>query len=238
MDITGITVVYNTKDLLDRAYRSVRKFHPDMKIIIVDNSNKHDGCAQYTQLLPLNDCNVVCIYPGRNIGHGDGMHTALLKVKTKYALIFDSDIEIINSPVKAMLEMFEPDTYGVGYIETTGLDGYEYGVHAHHKYEKSMRYLHPYFQLISVEQYFNFYRYVHHGAPCYLAMLDIHKRGLGSKIIKEFPGLGHTAGKGCGWTGDPDLKYVKHDTRGTRSTRLNNGQGEIEPGWVWNKGLV
>jgi hypothetical protein len=209
-----------------------------MPLIIVDNSTQCDPCRRYTKLLSMDDVNMNCIAPVDNIGHGPGMHLALQRVKTKYALIFDSDAEFLDSPVEAMVQQMEDSTYGVGYIEKTGLDGYEYGAHRHHRQEEPMRYLHPYFQLISVRRYFDFHPYVHHGAPCYLAMLDIHKQHLGDKIIKEFPGLGHTAGKGWTWVGNPNLKYIRHDTRGTRDVRLAAGKGEIEPGWVLNRGLV
>lgn len=234
--ITGITVSYNSHALLARAYESVRRHHPEMPIIIVDGSDANNRCRQY--VATRKDRLLSTVLCTTNIGHGRGMDLALRRVKTRYALVFDSDIEMLRSPVQAMLDMMEEDTYGVGYIEITGLDGYEYGAQRHHRQQESMRYLHPYFQLIQVAQYNRFHPYVHHGAPCYLAMLDIHKRGLSERIVKEFPGLGHTGGVGWNWKANPALPYIRHDTRGTRDLRLKAHQGEIEPGWVLNRGLV
>ena len=237
-NLTGITVTCNCKALLERAYKSIRVFHPDMPLMIVDGSDKQNSCHDYVKNLPYSDPLVSIRCFDYNIGHGLGMDFALQRVATEYALIFDSDIEMKKSPIDGMLAEFDEDTYGVGYIERTGLDGYEYGAHKHHKNEPEMRYLHPYFAIISVARYKEFWPFVHHGAPCYLAMLDIHKKGLSDKIIKEYPGLGHTAGKGWNWIGNPNLGYVRHDTRGTRDILLAQKRPEIEPGWTLNRGLV
>lgn len=186
-NVTGITVCFNTKDSMKRAYESVRKFCPSMPIIIINGSDANDLCTHYVKSL-VSDLTTV-ISPGRNIRHGRGMHMGISQAKTKYALIFDSDIEMLKSPVSQMLAMMEDDTFGVGSITKTGLDGFGYGKKSHHKRTGYMLYLSPYFQLINISNYENFHRYIHHGAPCYLAMRDIHKKGLSNKIIKEFPGL-------------------------------------------------
>ena len=226
--ITGITVCYNTKELMQRAYESVRHFHPEMPIVIVDGSDANDPCAAYVSGLASDLTTVV--QPGHNIGHGEGMCLGINTAQTAYALIFDSDIEMLKSPVDAMFAMMEPDTYGVGYTEKSGMDGYEYGAHVHHAGQESMRMLHPYFQLLNIANYRKFHPYVHHGAPCYLAARDIHEQGL-EHTIKEFPGLGHSSGKGWVWTGEP-REYIRHDPAGTRHSRSAKGQSEIEGNWV------
>lgn len=204
-----------------------------MQIIIIDGSSENDPCYDYVSRLKSNPRNtiVLCKY---NIGHGRGMDYAIGLCKTKVAMIFDSDIRMLKSPVEKMLAMMESDTYGVGYLEKTGLDGYEYGAHANHKTEPFMWMLHPYFQLLQISEYHKFHPYVHHGAPCYLAALDIYRKGLTSKIIKEFPGLGHSSGKGWNWVGEP-REYIQHDTAGTRKARKLKGKSEIDGGWVYEK---
>ena len=230
-NVTGITVCHNTKDLIKRAYESVRKWHPDMEIMILDGSDGADPCRAYVQTLQDEHLTVcLCSY---NIGHGRGMHELIKMVNTQYALIFDSDIEMLKSPVEAMLKMMESDTYGVGYTEKTGLDGYEYGAKQQHVNAPFMKMLHPYFALIQVSEYFKFAPFVMHGAPWYKSALDIHRRGLTSKIIKEFPGLGHSSGKGWVWTGEP-REFIRHDTRGTRDVRIKKHLPEIEPGWDYS----
>jgi hypothetical protein len=229
--ITGITVCSNTKDLVQRAYESVRKYHPEMLIIIVDGSDPSDPCRAYVE--SLTSPYTMLILAGYNIGHGRGMDLAIRQVKTKYALIFDSDIEMLKSPVEGMLALMESDTYGVGYTEPTGEDGFEYGAHPHHKNEKVTRYLHPYFMLLQVSEYYKYAPFVQHGAPCYKTMVDIKRRGLSDKILKEFLGLGHSSSAGWNWTGIP-REFIRHDTRGTRDVRLKKRLPEIEGGWDYS----
>ena len=232
--ITGITVCQNTKELTERSYTSVRKLHPDMPIIIIDGSDPKDPCALYAKSLQSNITTVHSL--GYNIGHGKGMCMGIDKARTPYALIFDSDIEMLKSPVDGMLGMMEPNTFGVGWIEHTDYDGFGVGARKAHIGE-SMPYLHPYFQLINIANYHKYHPYVHHGAPCYLTMLDIYKQDLSNKVLKEFPGLGHTSGKDYGWEGKPS-QWVRHDVRGTRDARAKKGLPQIEANWVNNQGKV
>lgn len=201
-----------------------------MQMIIIDGSDVGSECNKYAVSLSSEITTVgVC---GYNIGHGRGMDAAIKMCKTKFALIFDSDIVMVKSPIEKMLEMMEEDTFGVGYLEKTGLDGFEYGAHSFHKEQGFMWMLHPFFHLLQVSEYFKFHPYVHHGAPCYLTALDIHNRGLESKIIKQFPGLGHTAGKGWSWTPVPG-EWIIHNTAGTRNDRRQHGKSEIEGIWTY-----
>lgn len=234
-NITGITVVQDTKDLIERAYNSIRNFHPDMPIIIIDGSTPGDPCASYVRGLASDVTTIISL--GYNIGHGRGLCMGIDKVETPYALIFDSDIEMLKSPVQAMFEMMEEDTFGVGHIEEkTAFDGFEWGWPGH-KTNGWMSYLHPFFQLIDIKNYRKFYPYVHHGAPCYLTMLDIHKRGLSNKILKQFPGLGHTSGKGLNWMPVPG-EHIRHDPGSTSKARTGKNARAIEGGWVINMGQV
>ena len=68
-------------------------------------------------------------------------------------------------------------------------------------------------------------------------MYDIYKKGLSNKILKEFTGLGHSAGKGFTWVG-VFREYIKHDTAGTRKINRSNGNKEIEGTWELNGGQV
>lgn len=225
--ITAITVTHNTKDLFERCYNAFRKAHPTMNLIIVDGSDQSDPCFHY--VISLADQYTRVFHSSNNIGHGNGLVFAIEKVKTPFILIFDSDTEILESPVQKMLDMMEEDTYGVGNIEKTGLDGFEYGCKPEHFKQESMRYLHPFFCLIQLKEYWKYLPFCHHGAPAVNTCLDIHKRGISEKVIKEFP-IWHTAGKGHVWEGKPN-QYVRHDTAGTRKMRRGKKQSEIEGEW-------
>ena len=231
IEITGVCVCYNTKDLVKRAYESVRSFHPDMSIIIVDNSDtSSDGasCRKYTK--SLSDDKTSVVFTDGNIGHGRGLVVGLSKVNTPFALLFDSDIEMLKSPVQAMFDMMEEDTYGVGYTEKTAFDGFEWGCKPIHQKQGWMKYLHPYFCLIQMKEYKKYRPFIHHGAPAVNTMLDIYRRGLSGKVIKEFPGLGHSSGVGWVWKGEP-RGFIRHDTYGTRAYNCSKGKKEIEGAW-------
>ena len=199
-----------------------------MPLIIIDGSDKSNPC--YSYVISLADERTMVGVCGYNIGHGRGMDAGIRMCKTRFALIFDSDIVMLKSPAEQMLSMMEEDTYGVGYTEKSGLDGYEYGAHSHHKDQDFMYMLHPFFHLLQISEYFKFHPYVHHGAPCFKAALDIHNQGLTDKIIKRFPGLGHTHGKGWCWSAVPG-EWILHDTAGTRNDRVKRGKSEIEGSW-------
>ena len=206
-DVTGIVVCHNTKALIKRAYESIRKFHPDMPIIIIDGSDKGDPCVAYCKSLASEMTQVISL--GHNIGHGRGMHMGINKASTKYALIFDSDIEMIDSPLAAMLDMMEEDTFGVGSVRKIKINVSQSGF-------IPVLYLHPFFQLINIENYRKFPPYIHHGAPCVKTMLDIKRRGLSEKIFKDFPDLN---------------RYIKHYHRGTRKDRVRRGLSQVVGGW-------
>jgi len=229
LPITGITVCWNTKDLIERAYNSIRKFYPDMPIIIIDGSDPGDPCAAYVRGL-ASDITTI-IQPGYNVGHGRGMCMGIEKAATPYALIFDSDIELLEPCLPAMLAMMEADTFGVGYLEDIGYDGFRYKIHPHP--EGPLPCIHPYWQLINIENYKKFHPYVHHGMPVYLTMLDIHKKGLSSKILKQFPGLSN---EHC--QGSDVSRFVRHHSNGTGGMRIARGLPHIEGRWVENRGQV
>lgn len=230
-EVTGIVVCTNTIELIKRSYGSVRYFYPDMRIIIIDGSDKTDPCYEYVSSLASEITTVgVCEH---NIGHGRGMVLGINMVKTKYALIFDSDIEMIAKPIEDMIAMMEEDTFGVGHLEIVGPDGYEYNVSNRVLSVTPTLYLHPYFQLINIANYYKYPPYVHHGAPCFKTMNEIKRRGLSEKILKQFPGLGHTGGNGWNWKAVPAV-WVRHDTAGTQLARRKRGLTEIGGG-TWER---
>jgi hypothetical protein len=210
--ITGIVVTHNTKDLFQRAYESVRKFHPGMKIIIVNGSDKNNPCRKYVE--SLSDDKTMVIKSDVNIGHGRGINWALGFVKTPYALIFDSDIEMIKSPVEEMMTSLEDDIYGVGTVIKTDLGGFNFGERPDESKLGSMKYLQPYFCLIQIAEYKKYAPFIHHGAPAVSTCLDIRRRGL-DKAIKNFDLSG----------------YIKHDFYGTRGVRVAANKPEIEDEW-------
>jgi len=229
--VTGITVCHNTKELLERAYTSIRKHHPEMNIIIVDTSDRKNPCYGY--VLTLRGPRTKVMHVDKNIGHGKGLCMGINGVQTPYFLIFDSDIEMFKSPISKMLEMMENDTWGVGYIERTDLGGHEWGSRKEKMQYGSMKYMHPYFCLIQYKEYKKYSTFIHHGAPATQIMLEFHKNGLSDIVLKEFPGLGHTSSSGWTWKGSPK-EYIRHDTRGTRDVLKKESKGRMEIEGKWD----
>ena len=150
-NITGITVCYNTKDFMKAAYDSIRKFHPDMPIVVVNGSDLNDPCTLYLSSIRSNNTKVMAM--GRNIGHGRGLDYGIRRVNTKYAMLFDTDIEMLKSPVKQMLNKMEDDSFGIGSVSKIGYDGNNCGKSKGHKIKGCLSYLHPFFQIINVANY-------------------------------------------------------------------------------------
>jgi glycosyltransferase involved in cell wall biosynthesis len=228
--VTGVVVTYNTRKCIERAYTSIRKFHPDMRIIIVDGSDTTNSCYDY--VCSLVDENTRVFHADDNIGHGEGLVEGISFVETPFFLTFDSDIEMIKSPLQAMLDMMEDDTYGVGYTEPVDIKGHDYGVNKDLLKYDPVKYLHPYFSLIQFKEYKKYLPFVHHGAPAINTMLDIHRRGLANKVIKEFPGLGHSSGHPINnvgnWTSGP-REFIRHDRDGTKVSIAGNWAETINP---------
>jgi hypothetical protein len=224
-DITAITVVYNTADLFLRAYKSVRLFHPTMSILVIDGSDIKE-CSQFIRSFSSDYTSIISI--GYNIGHGKGMDKGIRMVRTKYAMLFDTDIVMLKSPVEQMLQMMSDESFGIGWVTEIGRDGYDFGTFGHHK--EPIKYLHPYFHIINVENYKKYKPYCHHGAPCFKTALDLHDQGK-SHLLLQFPGLtGHTTGRGANWTGAPS-EFIQHDFGGTRLHNKKSIRLEIPGKW-------
>ena len=228
LDVTAIMVCYNTRALACRAYESFRQFYPAMPLIVIDNSDAANPCASYVRSLRSDTTQV--LRPGRNIGHGPGMHMGITRTRTPYALIFDSDVVFVGDCVRPMLEQMTPETFGVGKIvrvDTNGdnkhamvikrraMNSYYmsrimrqrnsakiYYSYYQTSLKKIISYLHPFCHLINIANYKRFRPYVDHGAPCLWTMVDIQRKKLSGSLLVNFPDL---------------RKYVKHNGRGTRN---------------------
>jgi hypothetical protein len=138
-----------------------------------------------------------------------------------------AELLILARDAEAVKDKHKDNGWTKGDVVAVMPDGHEWGSKPVHKNQGWMRYLHPYFCLIQLKEYKKYAPFIHHGAPAVNTMLDIHKRGLSEKVIKEFPGLGHSSGKGWVWEGKP-REFIRHDPAGTRSYRSNRGLEEIE----------
>jgi len=191
-NITGIIVSYNEAILLTNCYRSIRRYYPYMKIIIIDGSNLHNPCYKIAQGYIGKHTQVISTH--FNIGHGKGMKLGISLCNTDYFLLIDSDTKMIQPPLQKMISEMDLSTYGIGEIiqvDKRGLNQDKGEIH----------YLHPYFALINKHRYNTFKPIIHHGAPMIQSMIHIHGAGA-TGFLKHFP--------------VPD--YVEHYGRGTRKS--------------------
>lgn len=168
-NVTAIIVSYNTPDLLQECYMSLRRFYPTMPVIIIDGSTPGNFCQKAATNIGYEENTAVKIL-GYNIGHGKGLHMGLQLSKTKYALLIDTDVTInCSGVIERLLELFTDHTFGVGKVLNVDRHGNNVG--------RGHKYLHPHFALISRGKYFNVRPAINHGAPLLLSMFDLPAHG-------------------------------------------------------------
>lgn len=227
-EITAITVVCNTPEMFGRMYEAFRRFHRRMPLIVIDNSDEGSDCQKH---IAGYASDITSIYQFKeNIAHGRGLNFAIQKVKTEYALIMDSDTVILKDPLKEMMKLFDDNTYGVGCITEVGKDGYDFRAMKAHKVP--IPYLHPFFALIRVSEFWKYKPFVHHGAPWYKAAKDLFDKNESHKI-KHFNGLRAFDHAADGRLIAVKTDYVFHDFGGTRRKLKSMGRDEIPQGWMF-----
>ncbi len=171
-------------------------------MIIINGSTPGHKCDIYLKSNPYTNCTIYHV--GSNIGHGKGLDYGLMLCKTKQAFLFDSDIEMKKGGILEKMELILKDSsYGIGEICHTDKNGNNVTI--------GIPYLHPYFMLINTIQYMKYKNFVHHGAPCIKAMLDLYQQSK-SFMLLEFP----------------VKDYIDHNYRGTR----NLNPPEFLKNWV------
>lgn len=189
--ITGIIVSYNTKNLLKNCVESIRKFYPTLNLIIIDGSNPDNDCYHYSKSIV--DTYTKVFNVEYNIGHGKGMKMAIDMCKTDYFVLIDSDTVMLKGNIIEILlfGITHNNAYGAGLVVNTNKNGSNYSG------TNSIRYLHPYFCVISLKKYREYSPVIHHGAPMINAMIDIS----GKENIIHFNNMND---------------YILHVGRGTR----------------------
>lgn len=202
MNITAVTVVYNTPSLIKIAVKSIRKYYPTMPIVIIDGSPVGSECFLTT--LAMMDKHTHVEHTHQNVGHGPGMCRAINMSKTPYILLFDSDIEMKGRCLEQMmLKLTESqNVYGVGKVVKVD----RYGINC----SSGIPYLHPHFALISKRNYNKFFPFVHSGAPCIKAMIKLSQQR--QIFVYDFP----------------VENYVLHKERGTRNVISKEGRKRVQ----------
>lgn len=199
-DVTGLTVYYRT----DIKYiESFKKIYSDVPLIIVDNS----ADERYAEILKRINADI--IVNEKNLGHSGGLSGGIKKVKTKYVLIFDSDVEFINYDLIPDMLKLIGNNYGVGF--TVWLKN---GLTLSKKENGAIRYLHPFCALISIEMYNKFVPFPiynkankYHGAP----MLDPIVSLNNDNLLVHLPDSQYTKCKYWNHVSGATRIFIKHE---------------------------
>ncbi len=167
-NVTIIITSYNTPELLQNAYQSVRRFYPAIPVIIVDNSEQFTPCYRLARSLSSHYTRILSTRS--NLGHGPAMKYGIAQVNTPHFLLMDSDVTINGAGIiERMVEQMHEFVYGIGQVvEVDGL-----GINV----EKGLPYLHPHFALINKSMYLKYDPIINHGTPMLSAMKSIEEKG-------------------------------------------------------------
>ena len=99
--VTFIFKSFERQGMAKRLYKSIRKYYPDVKIVIADDSKRH---------LEIRDDNLEIIQMPFNSGLSAGLNRALERVKTPYVIRMDDDMLLTPfSNFNRHLEFLESD---------------------------------------------------------------------------------------------------------------------------------
>ena len=111
MDLTVLILNFNTKDLLNSCLQSIfdKKWQHRIEVMIVDNGSS-DGSAA---LVKKNFPQVNFVESGENLGFTGGNNLGLKEVKSKYALLLNSDTKILDGSLDKLIDFMDKTDYDI-----------------------------------------------------------------------------------------------------------------------------
>jgi len=110
-DVTLITINWNQQKVMELLLKSFVKFHyknEKLNLLLVDNGSD-DNSKQW-----LIENNIPFISLNENIGHEQAINHIYPMIKTKYALIVDTDILFLKNVYDEYLPLFNEETKLIG----------------------------------------------------------------------------------------------------------------------------
>lgn len=176
--VVGATVIYRTYHLAADAINSTLEYYPNMRIVVVDNTEKafdkgrekvYDGLKGRIELIRVS----------QNIGHGPGIKKAMRRVGDGYLYLFDTDTKMYRPGILEGMAQKAGDNVFFGIGKLLRLN-YQYkGVR--------LRYLHPATCLLHLGTSKRLKRPIDHGDPFVETMLDLHNKEKDKKWLLKFP---------------------------------------------------
>lgn len=106
-NLTVIVPSHNTLNHLKNTYKSIRKYYPDIKVIIVDDAST-DGTSEW--LLTLQDINLIVLIDGERKGHTYWYDEGMRMSTTDICAILHSDMMIGPNYFENQLKHLKPQT--------------------------------------------------------------------------------------------------------------------------------
>lgn len=121
IDLAIIIVNYNTKDLLRRCQKSVlnKKWKHSIEIWVVDNAST-DGSPE---MIEKEFSKIKLIKSGKNLGFSGGNNLALEKAKAEYYLLLNSDTEVSEGSLDALIDSMKSNAYDAASCKLVNPDG-------------------------------------------------------------------------------------------------------------------
>jgi len=180
--VTAVIVNFNTCELTRRAALSLHRFYPGLPLLLIDNGSGRDDAEALGELRHRSEPPVTVIFNARNAHHGPAMDQAIRHLESPYALLLDSDCEVIKGGfIEAMAELLDrrQENYAAGhriYMNRRGFDVL--------RSEGAFEYIRPYCMLIKRLLYLDLPPFRRHGAPCLDNMRSAVGRG---HVLIDFP---------------------------------------------------
>lgn len=125
LDLSIITLSYNTKALTEACIESVVKHTKNLKyeLIVVDNASR-DGSVEMLKDLKKKLKELVVIFSKENLGFSAGNNLGMSVARGKYILLLNSDTEFGEDAVSPMISWMERHSrVGVATCKLTNTDG-------------------------------------------------------------------------------------------------------------------
>lgn len=105
-EIAIVILNYNGRNYLEKFLPNVIKFSPNSKIYVADNQSTDDSIA----FLKTNFPTIKLIINEKNGGFAKGYNDALKRIKAKYYLLLNSDIEVTKNWLSPLHETIQDET--------------------------------------------------------------------------------------------------------------------------------
>jgi glycosyltransferase involved in cell wall biosynthesis len=202
--VTAVIINFQTPDLTQRAVSSLRRWYPNLPLLLIDNGSADDSPSLLRTLAEESTTTLLC--NSRNLHHGPAMDQALRCLSTDEVFFLDSDCCITSGgALERLCEALHADdrNYAAGkriFMNSRGFDVTP-GPRAH-------PYIRPLCMLIRRRQYLALPPFKRHGAPCLTNMIAATAAGLhlvhvpvNDFVLHEGRGTAGRFGYRLGWMG-------------------------------------